>query len=153
MDAVFPVLSCGPEALWVSANAKWATWNTFRYVLKQKCCKHHLWAKLALPCRPVNKYIAAIKNKRSTVPVFTYFSTIGESCIHRGTDYGHLCIIIYSKNINFCYKQSMPHTCNVQMRYTVTESICRIQEGCLIFPISTIFDISEPKQGRQIFGP
>lgn len=47
----------------------------------------------------------------------------------------------------------MPHSCALQMRYTVAENTCRMQEGILIFPISTIFDLLEPKQGRQIFAP
>lgn len=73
IDAVLLVVSCGSEALWMFANAKWATWSLSRYVLWQTGCKHHIWAKLALPCWPVNEYIAAIKKKnQSTVclPIF-----------------------------------------------------------------------------------
>lgn len=103
IDAVLLVVSCGSEALWMFANAKWATWNPFRYVLWQTGCKHHIWAKLALPCWPVNEYIAAIKKTR--VQRVYRFSLTGESCIHWGTDYGHFCIIIYSRNRNLCFKQ------------------------------------------------
>lgn len=141
IDAMLLVLSSGPEALWMFANVKWATWNTFRYVLWQTnhhiWLNHHIWAKLVLPCWSVNEYIAAVEETQCSV--FTHFSSMGESCIHWGTDYGHFCIIIYSRNINFCYKQSMPHSCTLQMRYTVIGSICRMQEGCLIFPISALW--------------
>lgn len=83
INAVLLVLPCGLEALWMFANAKWATWNTFRYMLWQTGCKHHVWAKLALPCWLVNEYMDIIL-KKPQYSVFTSFPSIGESCTHRG---------------------------------------------------------------------